>query len=272
VVRRLTWQLDTVLLGLLQPPAVVGIYSVGYRPLGPLNWLPQTISWAWFPSFARLAVENPAELKKPFAHSIRLLWISSLPIAVAICMCAEPIVLLIAGPEYLEAAIPMRLLIWIATFTFLSVQFRFVFTAVGRQRLFAWLVIGVFILEAVIELALIPRWGYFGACAGSLGGELVLTLAGLALCVYLGAGEIDWLPMASATLAGGVMAAVLWMVQGLPLPLLACAVMAATGVYVFVCLLLGALTRDDMQRLYEAFRGTSRSRRNAPGPAPVPPA
>ncbi len=263
VVRRLTWQLDTVLLGLLQPPAVVGIYSVAYRPLGPLNWLPQTVSWALFPSFARLAVESPRALEKAFANSIRLLWITSLPIAVAICMCAEPLVTLLAGREYLEAAVPMRLLIWIAALTFLSVQFRFLFTAVGRQRLFAGLVLGVFALEAGIELALIPWWGYFGACAGSLVGELVLTAVGLVLCVRLGMGGIEWWALARATLAGAVMAAVLWIAEGFPLPLLALAVVVATGLYVLLCLLLGALRQDDVRRLYEALRGTSWPGRNA---------
>ena len=33
-------------------------------------------------------------------------------VVVAVFVCAEPIIALLAGPEYLEAAVPMRILIW----------------------------------------------------------------------------------------------------------------------------------------------------------------
>ena len=55
LVRRLTLEVDNVLLSWLQPAAILGIYSVAYRPLVPLNWVPQAILTAAFPSFARLA-------------------------------------------------------------------------------------------------------------------------------------------------------------------------------------------------------------------------
>ena len=67
VVRKLTWQLDTVLLALLQPAAVVGIYTVAYRPLGALNWLPQAVMSALFPSLARMADRDPRGLAAAFA-------------------------------------------------------------------------------------------------------------------------------------------------------------------------------------------------------------
>src|SRR5262249_42715050 len=37
MIRGMTWQMDSVLVGLLQP-AAAGLYNVAYRPLGPLNW------------------------------------------------------------------------------------------------------------------------------------------------------------------------------------------------------------------------------------------
>ena len=40
ILRRFTWNLDMLLLGLLQPAAAAGIYSVAYRPLATLIWVP----------------------------------------------------------------------------------------------------------------------------------------------------------------------------------------------------------------------------------------
>jgi O-antigen/teichoic acid export membrane protein len=252
VMRRLTWQLDTVLLGVMQPAAVVGIYSVAYRPLGPLNWLPQAVATAMFPSMARLAKGDRAGLERIFAHSIRLMWLTSLPVAVAICICAEPIISLLAGEDYLEAALPMRLLIWITIMSFLSLQFRFLFTAVARQRAYAWLVSLVFVLELVLEAALIPWLGYLGACTGSIVGELFFTVCGLALCRRLGLGDIDWTALAQATAAAVVMAALLWPFRAAAPGLLFAAVIASLALYVLLCIGLGALRWDEVQHLWSA--------------------
>ncbi len=241
VVRGITWQLDTLLLGLLQPAAVVGIYSVAYRPLGPLNWLPRAVLTAAFPSFARMADGNREALERTFAGSIRLLWIASLPLAVAICVCAEPVIRLVAGEEYLEAAAPMRILIWVATLSFLSFQFRFLFAALGKTRVFIRLVVAILAIEAGLQLLLIPRWGYFGACFGTVVGELAFTVAGLAICRRLGVGRIEWRAMFAAVLAATAMAGLLLPARRLGLLPLALAVSAEGGVYLALCVSFGAL-------------------------------
>jgi O-antigen/teichoic acid export membrane protein len=263
VVRSLTWQLDTLLLGVMQPAAVVGIYSMAYRPLGPVNWLPRCILQAAFPSFARLAGQDRAALDRAFAASIRLLWVVSLPIAIGICVCAEPVIVLMAGAEYLEAVLPMRLLIWITCLSFLSFQFRYLFTALGQARLYIRLVVPVLLLEAAIEAVLIPWYGQYGACAGSLLGEFVFTAAGLFFCYRLGVRRIDGTAMARALLAGAVMALCLWLARGASLPLLAVVALLATGLYFVLCIVFGALRRDEVQCLYQAGRGLVRVGRSS---------
>jgi stage V sporulation protein B len=258
VIRGLTWQLDTLLLALLQPAAVVAIYSVAYRPLGPLNWLPRAVLAAAFPAFARLATndgDRGAGLDRAFGHSVRLLWVISVPIAVSVCCCAEPLVRILGGDDYLEAAVPMRMLIWITVLSFVSIQFRFLFTAMGRQRLFARLVVLVFLIEAVLQLLLIPHWGYFGACAGSLVGEAAFTAMGLLVCRWLKVGNFAWGALARAVLAGALMAVPLWFVRELPLPLLIAAVILATAFYFALCVLFGALRWEESQRLVHAIAG-----------------
>lgn len=258
VVRHLTWQLDTLLLGLLRPPAVVGIYSVAYRPLGPLNWLPQAVLSAMFPAVARMAGGDRAALSRTFSHSLRLMWIASLPLAVAICICAEPLILVLAGRDYLEAAVPMRVLIWIAILSFLSFPFRFVFTAVGKQKLFAWLVVGVFVLELVVELSLIPHFGYMGACTGSVIGELIFTVTGLAICARLGIGTLAVRPMASAVAAALVMGAVLWPARDGSWVVLGFIAILSGLLYLVLCILLGALKWDEVICFRDSLLGLAR--------------
>jgi stage V sporulation protein B len=256
MIRGLTWQLDTILLAFLQAPAVVGIYSIAYRPLGPLNWLPRAVLTAAFPSFARMA-QDRLPLNRAFSTSIRLLWIISIPIAVAIFVCAEPLVIVLAGPDYLEAVVPLRILIWITSLSFLSFQFAFLLTAVHQQRSYAWLVGLVFVLEAAVELALIPWWSYLGACIGSILGEIAFTVLGLALCRRLGYGQMPWRPLALAVLAGAGMGLILWPLRAWPLGVLIPAVALATAFYLIICIGSGALQWQEVRRFFGMLTLTS---------------
>jgi O-antigen/teichoic acid export membrane protein len=250
VVRGLTWQLDTVLLGFLQPAAVVGIYSIAYRPLGPLNWLPRAVLAASFPSLTRLA-DTPEALELAFARSVRILTIVSVPITATIFLFAEPIVRLIAGADYLEAAVPLRVLIWVAVLSFLTMHFRFVMTAIGRQRAYAWLVGGVFAFEAAVELVLIPRLGYLGACAGTLAGEVAFAAAGLVLCRQSGLRGVQWRALARAALAGAAIVPLLWLARQGPVVTWVPLALAAVGIYFILCVQLGAIGRQEWRQ----FRG-----------------
>jgi O-antigen/teichoic acid export membrane protein len=263
LLRRATWQTDTLLLGFLQPLAVVGVYSVAYRPLGPLNWVPQAILVAAFPSFARLAEEDRPGLSRAFQASIRLLWIISLPLAVGIGVCAEPIVLLLAGPEFLGAVPLLRLLIGITCLSYLSYQFRFLLTAVGQRRAYLRLVLLVLALEVGVEAALIPWWGALGAATGSVLGELVFTFVGLLLCRRLGLGKIEWKPMAAALLPAAVMGVLLWMVRDAALPLLVLAGAFTFILYLALCVWIGALRVEEMHRFLDTFTHVFRGRQMA---------
>jgi O-antigen/teichoic acid export membrane protein len=247
------WQLDTVLLGILQPASVVGLYNAAYRPLSVLYWLPTAASAATFPTLVQLA-RRPDLFNRAVANSVRILWIVSLPVAVIISVGAEHFIALLAGHEYVDAALPMRLLVWKILFASLAIQYRFVFAAIGKLSTLARIALFATALDVATELVLIPFWGYFGACSGTLLGELVFTLLTLSVCKQLGIRCADWGPITRAALAGCVMGALLCSARQVALPAFLIAAAAATGVYLLVCLLAGALGWDELGSFYEALR------------------
>ncbi len=252
-VRGLTWQLDTVLLGWMRPAAEVGIYSVAYRPLGPLNWIPRAVTAATFTSFARLAQTDRAQLARSFSATVRVLWVVSLIPAVLFFVCAEAVVRTLAGAAYLEAVIPLRIVIWVACFSFMSYPLGAMFAATGQPRLYARLAILTFSIELALEALLIPFWGYLGACFGSFTGELFFTAAGLALCRRQGLVRLEWHRLAGAALAALAAGAALWPMRHLPLGWLSLAVAGSTLLYVAMCVALGALAREEVTRLVQAI-------------------
>jgi O-antigen/teichoic acid export membrane protein len=265
LVRRFTHQMDVMILALLQPAAIVAIYTVAARPLAALNWLPYVVLTATLPSFARLAYEDRAALRRAFSVSLRLLWITSLPIAISIFASAATIVRVMApGSDFAEAAGPLRILIWIAVLIFLSVPFRFLFAALGKSRLYLVLVISATIVEAGSQVLLIPRLDYRGACLGAMIGELYFVVAGSIACWKLNALEVEWHAMGRASLAGAAMAAVFLIPHHDSMVVEAILVAVAIGFYFVLCATWGALRPEETRHCLEALRGFLR-----PAPQPV---
>ena len=257
IIRGLTWNLDTLLLSMLQPAAVVGIYSVAYRPLGPLNLIPFAVLTALFPSFARMGGQDRAALARAFASSLRLMWVVSLPIAVVISAFAEPIVIALAGPGYRESAIPLRVLIWITSLSFLSFQFRFLFAALGKSPIYLRLIALVLLMEAAVEAALIPSLGYLGACLGSLLGEMFFAVAGLVLCQRLRIGGVEYGTMARATLAAAAMGGAIAYVRGASQHPAVAGIIAILSslLYILLLIALRCIKRGEILQFAAAIKG-----------------
>ncbi len=268
VLRGLTWHVDTLLLGACQSVAVVATFSVAFRPLLPLQWVPRAVLTATFPSFAKMAGKvQQAALHKAFTASVRTMWIISLPIAVVISCLADRVIEVLTRKEYLDATLPLRILIWITVLMFVSFPVRFLFTALGRSQALSRLVLAVLVLKVAVELALIPWWGYYGACVGSLVTEAVYTVVGLVLCYRHGIRGVRWWALAGAALAAAWMAVFLWPLHELPLPHLLLAVLLATVLYFILCVQFGAVRRSEVGHLWVALTQSAQ-----PAPRAVPPA
>ena len=261
MLRRLTLQLGHILLAMMQPLAALGLYNVAIRPLGPLNLVPQAAASAVFPHLARSAGHDLAGLRKVFAASVRLLLVVSLPVAASVWLLADHVVLLLAGPEFAAAAAPMRVLGGVLVLSYPSAQFRFVLTALGKQALFWRLVAATLAAELVLETTLIPAYGYLGACWGFLLGEVGFLVAGLVLCQRCGLHGLEWRGMAKAVVVAVALAAVCWPAVRLALPWQLLTLLAATSVYLAVCLGIGAVTPGEARRLARLLR---RSRQAPP--------
>lgn len=261
-VRRLIMQLDTLLLAAFRPPALVGLFSVAYRPLQPLQLLPRAIVSVTFPMMSRVAHSDRAALSRAFARTTQLLWVASLPIALLTTACAAPLILMTAGPDFSGAIWPLRILIWVAPLIFINAQLRFAFTALGAQRHYWKLICWTLVIKLVAELLLIPSFGMYGACVGSVIGELALCAGGLAVLHALGVSGPHWSQLVRVVPAAAAMAVVLIPVwaPGTSLLQIAAYSMFSILTYAALCLLTGAWPWADVIQVWDVVtrRATAR--------------
>lgn len=266
ILRRLTLQAGHILIALMQPAALLGVFNVALRPLGPLNLLPQALGSATFPFLARTASKQSSKLQNAFQMSIRFLLMLSLPVAGAVILLSDRIVQIIAGPNFYDAIIPMRLLGVILIFSFPSVQFRFALTSLGRQKAYASLVAITLLTEIALEAALIPSYGLLGVCWGFLIGEAFFFVAGLWVLARCGLSGFHMGPI-GRTLACSL--AIFLPSWGFATAGLLCqltVLVCSTVVYLLLCVLTGAIRPEELRTLLnlatQACRATNRLARN----------
>jgi stage V sporulation protein B len=271
-VRRLIMQLDTLLLAAFRPPGLVGLFSVAYRPLQPLQLLPRAIVSVTFPMMSRIAHSDRAAFSRSFARTTNLLWVASLPIALITTACAAPLILSTAGPEFAGAIWPLRLLIWAAPLMFINAQLRFAFTALDSQRRYWRLICSVLVIKVITEIPLIYFWGIYGACLGHLIGELALCVGSLIVLATLGVRGPNFAQLLRVVPAAVAMLIVLAPIWNSGSSLLTAAIYSALSlaVYVPICLLTGAWPWSDVKQVWHVLMNRIGNRRGIIGEVPSP--
>jgi O-antigen/teichoic acid export membrane protein len=129
-------------------------------------------------------------------------------------------------------------------------------TALDAEQSY-WRLIGIVLgVKLVLEAVMIPLWGMYGACAGSLLGEIVLCVGGMWTLRRLGVVGPAMLQLVRVLPASVAMAAVLWPLRGEDAELLSVAAggIASGVVYVLICLATGVWPWSDVMRLWQAVR------------------
>lgn len=254
VIRQVLLQLDTLMLALFRPPTTVGLFSVAARPLQPLQLVPRIIVSVTFPEMSRSGRVDRTAVSRTFAQTTTLLTAASLPVIIMTTVAAEGLIRRTAGPEFVNAVGPLRLLIWATVLIFVNAQLRLVLTALDQERHYWRLISRVLIAKIVFGVTLIPLLGIYGGCLANLLAEGALCAGGLFVMSRLGIVGPAWGQILRLAPASAVMTAfALAMIDAnSSLVRIGVVSIAALAVYVAVCLATGVWPREDVKRVWDA--------------------
>jgi len=247
----LFFRIDMLLLQPLQGDTVVGYYGAAYAYINALIVIPSFFTLAIFPLMSRFAAQGRDSLMRAYVLSLRLLLMVALPISAAVPFIAQGLIVLLGGSEYLpHSAIALQILIWFLPFSFVNSVTQYVLIAIDQQRfLTKAFVIGV-TFNVIGNLIAIPLFSYQGAAVVTILSELALLIP-FYYAVRKHLGQLPWVSLAwQPVLASLVMAGVMWLLWGIPWPLL---IPVAGVVYLAVLALCGGFRQPDMGLLLRAL-------------------
>ena len=178
-------RIDTFMLaGFAVAKERIGVYGVAAAPVWGLLGVAQLVAVAAYPTLAKTATDGSLRSSRVLAVAAGGAAIGT-ALAAGVALVRVPLVRLVFGPQYLDAARLVATLAWVLPGACLEMLMGVVVAACGRQR-WGFGTQGFVLLSAAAgDAVAIPRWGLAG-CAGvavavwSAGALVALAVALLA--------------------------------------------------------------------------------------------
>jgi len=243
------FKLDTVMLSLMKTQDEVGLYSLAYKVLESLIFLPTMFVGLMMPFFSRFFVQSLEKFKASVFFTQKIFLIFACPLVLGGVFLSRRIILFLAGEQFVPAAWTLSILMMAVGVIFFGALYSSVLIAINRQKKLT-LIYG---LGAVVNLGLnfvfIPRYSYNGAALTTLFTELLVTL----LMLYFFKQALKFVPsfrsFGSVLPALLLMLAVLVFLKEAPLLWL---ILLAGAVYFLGLWLFRGITKKELLFLAEA--------------------
>jgi PST family polysaccharide transporter len=231
-------QADSVLIGWRFGSAELGPYALASRLFFlPVDQISSPLGHVMIPSLSRLR-DDPDRLRRWYLKLLQLVTFVAFPPVFSLAICADDVLYLVAGPQWVKAADILRLLAPACALQVGYATIDWLMRSQGRaDRAFGWTVISTTTYLACFVLGL--PWGAIGVAAGLGAANVLLFLPGFVyaasgtlirlidvlramlpsfalMIVTLGATYVlrtfiaqDWHPIVRILATGGVIAAVM---------------------------------------------------------------
>jgi O-antigen/teichoic acid export membrane protein len=240
--------LDQILVLDLAGSREAGLYGSVYRILEQVQFIPIALMTTLLPLIASSYPRNLELVRKLLQMAAEYLSIASLPILMFTIVDAHSIILLLFGREFLAAAPALPVLM--AAFVFVS--FGYVtggmVVLLNLQRLFVIYAAIALVVNAGLNLLLIPAYGFMAAAWITLITEVLV----MSLATYTITKRLEMRPSLdrfirtiAATL---IMGLATWLAQAAGAPLIPLIIIAGVS-YLLGIALLGVLSIDEVKAL-----------------------
>lgn len=185
---RIFSSIDMVLLSKLAGDWAVGIYAVAFKAAFALQFLPLAFSASLYPAFSNYFASSKESLDKLFNKSMYWLIFASLPLAGGVIAIADKVIVPVFGAQYGESILPLQILMSSAVFSFLCFPVGALLNACGRQGRHTFNLGLTALFSVVVNLILIPMFGYNGSAIANFFSYLFL----FTLDIYVAKRVIDY--------------------------------------------------------------------------------
>ncbi len=159
---------DQFMIESLADSAELGRYSAALRLSEVWYFIATALVSSFYPSILQLKASDETAFYKGYQQLLTLLAFISISISIGTCFFADTFVNLLFGNQYEGVAQILIVHIWAGVFVFLGVGTSNWFILYGQQRFMLYKTLAGAIVNVVLNLILIPKYGAIGASVATL--------------------------------------------------------------------------------------------------------
>jgi O-antigen/teichoic acid export membrane protein len=249
VCERTNMYLPPILVTVFAGEHATGIFQAAFKAVMPAVLMSTAVAASLYAPMASRFTTDPAESARLFRAGVRVLLHLLLPAAVVTLLLSRQLTVLLYGVDYAAAAPVLQALTpYYVSIVFIAISHLFM-PAIDRQKAVAVVSVVSVVVNVVLGLVLVPRWGPTGGGIGLAAAQVVMATVYLALARKYGNASLgfsEWrtitLAFASALLAVGAVRAVL---SANPLINVLEGASLSVATYVLILALLGGISTQE---------------------------
>jgi O-antigen/teichoic acid export membrane protein len=240
------FRIDQPLIDVFRGLTEAGLYGAAYKPIESLLFIPITFLSIVFPVLSVYHRDRRGEMLDAVNRFYKGLLLMGWPMSIGIFVLAAPLTPLLLGHDYLASEPALRVLALALGIAFVNNAFIGALNASDRQSSFSWAAAWSVVVNVVLNLILIPLFGYQGASWATVMTELTLGVVAWTLTARH-VGKVAVLGLSwRILLAGLIMGAAIYPLSSMTGYEVAIPIAAGAVVYAAAVLLLRGLTGDEI--------------------------
>lgn len=179
--------IDTVFLSLFSTQKDIGYYSIPYKMVFSLQFIPMAFVAALYPLFSYFYKKDRAQLTKYFEQSVFLLLLIIVPITIGTLLLGDQLIIKVYGTEYIPSILSLQILMLGLVFVFLNFPVTYLLNACYRQRKVTINIGIVMLINIILNIILIKflALSFIGASLASSISSVILLIINFFLIINL---------------------------------------------------------------------------------------
>ncbi len=166
--------IDTVMLSLMRNFSEVGLYNAAFKIYEGITVIP-TIFWlVILPRLSELYPINPGQHQRLAIKSIKYMFVAGLPVLTYGILFSEFFINFFFKGEFAPAVVTLQVLFLGIAFEYPNWMVNSTLISMNRQRVIMFLGLGGLITKIILNLILIPIYGYNGSAVATVIAEFII--------------------------------------------------------------------------------------------------
>lgn len=253
-------RVDIYILRIFRSAAEIAYFEAPYKIVSHSYFISIALAIALSPTLARLAQTDLARFRPVMEQFLKLLFVVALPLTAAAIFLGPKIIVPLLGAKFAPAEPAMALLSWCIFLGFFEPILTAVLVFINKTKMVFLIHVTGLAVDILLDLLLIPHYGYLGACYSNIAAYGTIFLVSFAATYYFAGGfslvQVTGriapaaLVLAAGLYAYGYLAARMTISHNLEIIL---GILVALVLYPLILFLSRAITRQELAMLKESM-------------------